>query len=96
MLPRCESSKDRARELYPHIEIKNQQQMLAYREMPEKDFFDIQWVRVDDGPQEMPGYKAGRIVCAECGEGINFSREVHVEERTLCKSCAGERYYRPV
>jgi formylmethanofuran dehydrogenase subunit E len=91
-----ESSKDRARELYPHIESKNQQQMLAYREMPEKDLFDIQWVQVDIGPQELPGYKAGRIVCAECGEGINFGREVHVEERTLCKACAGERYYRPV
>jgi formylmethanofuran dehydrogenase subunit E len=91
-----ESSKDRARELYPHIENKNQQQMLAYREMPEKDLFDIQWVHVDIGPQEMPGYKAGRIVCAGCGEGINFGREVHVEERTLCKACAGERYYRPV
>jgi formylmethanofuran dehydrogenase subunit E len=91
-----ESSKDRARELYPHIDNKNQQQMLAYREMPEKELFHVQWVRVDVGPQELPGYKAGRIVCAECGEGINFGREVTVEERTLCKACAGERYYRPV
>ena len=91
-----ESSKNRARELYPHIDNKNQQQMLAYREMPEKELFDIQWVRVDVGPQELPGYKAGRIVCAECGEGINFGREVRVQERTLCKACAGERYYRPV
>src|ERR1700729_1061135 len=29
-----ESSKARARELLPHIEDKNQQQMLAYRELP--------------------------------------------------------------
>ncbi len=91
-----ESSKDKARELYPHIENKNQQQMIAYREMAEDDLFDVQWVHVDVGAQELPGYKAGRIVCAECGEGINFGREVHVDERTLCKSCAGERYYRPV
>ena len=90
-----ESSKDKARELYPQIENKNQQQMLAYREMPEKDLFDVQWVQVDVGPQELPGYKAGRIVCDECGEGINFGREVLVSERTLCKACAGESYYRP-
>ena len=90
-----ESSKDKARELYPHVENKNQQQMRAYREMPGKDLFDVQWVQVDVAPQELPGYKAGRIVCAECGEGINFGREVHVDERTLCKACAGERYYWP-
>jgi formylmethanofuran dehydrogenase subunit E len=32
-------------------------------------------------------------VCAECGEGINFKREVRKEGRTLCRGCAGERYY---
>jgi formylmethanofuran dehydrogenase subunit E len=91
-----ESSKDRARELYPHIDSKNQQQMLAYREMPDADLFDIRRVQVNIGPEEMPGYKAGRIVCSECGEGVNFKREVVVDDRTLCKSCAGDRYYRPL
>jgi len=88
-----ESSKERARELYPQIEKKNEQQMVAYREMPEEDLFSTQWVRVEIGLQEMPGYKAARIVCDECGEGINFQREVVSNGRTLCKSCAGERYY---
>jgi formylmethanofuran dehydrogenase subunit E len=88
-----ESSKDRARELYPHIEKKNEQQMLAYREMPANELFQTAWVRVKLGPEEMPGYKAGRIVCDECGEGINFSREVSQDGHTLCKSCAGDRYY---
>jgi len=32
-------------------------------------------------------------VCAECGEGINFKREVVKGGRTLCRACAGERYY---
>src|ERR1700721_586506 len=40
------SSKERARELYPEIENKNQQQMRAYREMSDADLFDDQWVRV--------------------------------------------------
>ena len=91
-----ESSKDRARELYPHIESKNEQQMLAYREMPQNELFDIQPVRVEIGPEEMPGYKAGRVTCSQCGEGINFKREVIASGQTLCKSCAGERYYEPV
>ena len=52
-----------------------------------------QWVRVRLGPEEFPGYKGERVVCAECGEGINFKREVVRDGRTLCKACAGERYY---
>src|SRR3954471_7522854 len=38
-----ESSKQRAREMHPEIDNKNQQQMLAYREMPDNDLFDMQW-----------------------------------------------------
>jgi formylmethanofuran dehydrogenase subunit E len=42
----------------------------------------------------LPGFKGPRVVCAECGEGINFQREVLREGRALCRSCAGESYYR--
>src|SRR5580693_6086395 len=41
-----ESSKQRARELYPNIENKNQQQMLAYRELPAAELFSEEWVTV--------------------------------------------------
>jgi len=75
---------------------KNAQQMRAYRELPAEELFDVQWVRVRLGPEDMPGYKAPRVACAECGEGINFKREVVRDERVLCKSCAGERYYEPL
>ena len=88
-----ESSKKLAREMHPEIENKNQQQMLAYREMPEDDLFATQWVKVELPAEEFPGYKGERIVCAECGEGINFRREVQRDGRVLCKACAGERYY---
>jgi formylmethanofuran dehydrogenase subunit E len=91
-----ETSKDRARELYPDIENKNEQQMKAYREMPDSDLFSHEWVRVRIGPEEMPGYKAPRIQCAACGEGINFHREVIQDGRVLCKACAGERYWEPL
>lgn len=91
-----ESSKDRARQLYPEIENKNAQQMKAYRELPDEELFDIQWVQVPIGPQDMPGFKGPRVVCAECGEGISFRREVEVDGRTLCRACAGQRYYEPL
>jgi len=88
-----ESSKQRARELYPEILDKNAQQMRAYREMPDEELFDVQWVRVRLGPEDMPGYKAARVVCSQCGEGINFKREVIRDGKPFCRSCAGERYY---
>ena len=88
-----ESSKALARTMHPEIESKNQQQMLAYREMPEDDLFTKQWVKVELPAEEFPGYKGERIVCAECGEGINFRREVLCDGRVLCKACSGERYY---
>jgi formylmethanofuran dehydrogenase subunit E len=95
-----ESSKQRARELYPHIEQKNEQQMLAYREMPDADLFSEEWVSVPIHPREMPGYKSARITCQACGEGINYGREVRQLQdgvvRILCQGCAAPetRYYR--
>jgi formylmethanofuran dehydrogenase subunit E len=91
-----ESAKQLAREMHPEIANKNAQQMLAYREMEDDALFDRQWVRVKLPPEEFPGYKGERVVCAECGEGINFKREVTAGARTLCKACAGERYYEPL
>jgi formylmethanofuran dehydrogenase subunit E len=88
-----ESSKALARSMHPELESKNQQQMLAYREMAEDDLFTTQWVKVELPAEEFPGYKGERIVCAECGEGINFHREVVRDGRVLCRACGGDRYY---
>ena len=90
-----ESSKALARQMHPEIENKNQQQMLAYREMSDDDLFATQWVKVDLPPEEFPGYKGERIVCSQCGEGINFRREVRRDGKILCRACAGESYYKP-
>jgi formylmethanofuran dehydrogenase subunit E len=91
-----ESSKTLARQMHPELEDKNQQQMLAYREMSDNDLFTTQWVKVDLPPEEFPGYKGERIVCEMCSEGINFHREVIRDGKMLCKSCAGETYYEPL
>jgi formylmethanofuran dehydrogenase subunit E len=91
-----ESSKTLARQMHPELESKNQQQMLAYREMSDHDLFTTQWVKVDLPPEEFPGYKGERIVCESCGEGINFRREVKQAGKLLCRACAGETYYEPL
>lgn len=90
-----ESSKALARQMHPEIEKKNEQQMLAYREMKNDDLFTTEWVKVDLPPEEFPGYKGERIACEVCGEGINFRREVQRGGKTLCRACAGDSYYTP-
>lgn len=89
-----ETSKERARELYPLVE-KNARQMLAYRELPDEELFAERWVRVAVPPSELPGFRGERVLCAGCGEGVNFDRWVERGGERLCLSCAdpGLRYY---
>jgi len=88
-----EDSKRRARDMFPGLESANERQMRAYRVLPDEELFDVHWVRVAIRSEDLPGYKAPRAICAECGEGISFKREVVRQDRALCRACAGERYY---
>jgi formylmethanofuran dehydrogenase subunit E len=92
-----ESSKDLARTRYPNLE-KNAQQMKSYRELPDADLFAETWVRVPLPPSEFPGYKGQRVLCAECGEGVNFDRFIDRDGKRLCLSCATPQtlYYQPL
>ena len=87
-----DSSKQEAREMFPEISGRNEQQMRAYRVMADTDLFEHQWVKVEIRPEDLPGYKAPAVVCAQCGETVSFGREVG----TLCRACAGEQYWQPL
>jgi len=90
-----ETSRDLARQLHPEIDNKNQQQMLAYRELSDDQLFRVQKVRVHVDQAELPGHRGDRIVCARCGEGINFNRFEEVAGEKLCIACAqpDQRYW---
>jgi len=88
-----ESSKQLAHDRYPEIADRNQQQLRAYRELSDAELFVDQWVRVRIGAEDLPGFKSPGVVCGVCGEAVKFHREVLREGRTLCRACAGERYY---
>ena len=89
-----ESSKQAAREMFPELDKETGQQK-AYAQLPDDALFDKQWVKVEVAPEDLPGFKGPRVVCAQCREGINFKREVIVNGKTLCRGCAGEGYYKP-
>ncbi len=88
-----EASKQIAKEMFPAMP-KDSGQQQAYAQLPDDVLFSREWVKVDIHPEDLPGFKGARVVCAECGEGINFRREILVKGRTVCRGCAGEKYYR--
>jgi formylmethanofuran dehydrogenase subunit E len=90
-----ENSREVARQLHPEIESKSQQQMVGYRELDDEQLFRIERVGVQVDAAELPGYKADRVVCARCGEGINFGRFEEVAGQTVCIPCAHQevRYW---
>ena len=85
-------ARDDARKLVPnYVQAEmnpREAQKQAYRVMPEEALFSVKSVMLQIAAREMPGYRSTRVECAECGEGINFHREVRVGERTLCIPCA--------
>ena len=87
-----ESSKQAAKDLFPGLPREEAQQK-AYAQLSDDVLFSKEWVKVEIQPEDLPGFKGPRVVCAQCGEGINFKREITATGRTLCRACAGERYY---
>jgi len=88
-----ESSRELAKQLFSHLPTKKEQQMQAYKTLPEENLFSWRRVRVDLPDADRPGHPLARVMCDECGEGVNDHREVARGGRTLCLACAGERYY---
>lgn len=91
-----ESARERARQIYSEEADDRRRQMLAYRSLADEELFSHQWVRVRIEECDRPGFRAPKPVCQLCGEPVSFRREVVREGRTVCRSCAGERYYEPL
>jgi formylmethanofuran dehydrogenase subunit E len=69
-------------------------QLEAYQIMPDAELFDVQPVELTLSLEKLlskPGRKAS---CDQCGEEIINEREVKHGDRTLCRACAGDGYWR--
>lgn len=91
-----DDSRAKAKSMFPEIPEESKRQLEAYKVMDEADLFVVENVEVNLPPEDLPGHKRSRVACDACGEGINHGRERRVNERVLCRSCAGENYYRKV
>jgi formylmethanofuran dehydrogenase subunit E len=88
-----ESSRDLARQCFPDLPTKKEQQLAAYKTLPDDKLFRFERVRVALPDSDRPGHPLTRVACEECGEGVNDQREVLRDGRVLCRGCAGARYY---
>ncbi len=89
-----EESRELAAKYYPQIGDRYQQQLAAYREMPEAELFTIQRVRVKIPPEDLPGKPLRRVQCGSCGDWVQDCREVTGPDGgILCRPCAHGRYY---
>jgi formylmethanofuran dehydrogenase subunit E len=67
----------------------------AYLVFEDQKLFAWQPAIMKFSPEDLPGYRADRVLCEQCGEGIGFHREVHRDGLTLCRACAGDAYWLP-
>ncbi len=91
-----ESSRESAGQYAAHIDDPHQQQLEAYKAMPEDVLFDITPVKVDVPEQDLPGPSRFKAQCLQCGQVVRDKREVLVDGRTLCRPCARGTYYQPL
>ncbi|WP_028584956.1 FmdE family protein [Desulfogranum mediterraneum] len=91
-----EESRERSKHYCPEIENKYQQQLAAYRVMPLEELFSFQEVTVQLADCDMPGRPLRRVRCEQCGDWVQDCREVSDQGRTICRACAGARYYQPI
>ncbi|HYL99678.1 MAG TPA: FmdE family protein [Blastocatellia bacterium] len=89
-----DSSREAADRCFPEVENKYERQLCAYKQLSDEELFKTERVEVRLQDEDQPGRPVSRVMCEECGEGINDRREVVREGRTLCRACAGGSYFK--
>ena len=72
---------------------KHEAEVAAYKVMSDEELFHIEPVLVEVPIEDLPGPPLRRVICDQCGEGVNDSREITIAGRTLCRPCAYGGYY---
>ena len=91
-------STEEARDLAPHyapeIVGKYQQQLEAYRRMPDSVLFRVQQVEVSPSEFDLPGPTRRKVSCSRCGQVVRDQREIVVDGAFLCHPCAHGAYFK--
>ena len=88
-----EDSRDLAPAYAPEIGGKYEQQLEAYKRMPDSVLFRVQQVEVPISEFDLPGPTRFKETCDRCGQMIRDHREVIKDQAVLCKICGDEAYF---
>ncbi len=88
-----EESRDLAALYAPEVESKKEQQLEAYKRMPDSVLFRVHEVQVRLGEYDMPGPTRRKVACGRCGQVVRDGREVRESGQLLCRPCSGGCYF---
>jgi formylmethanofuran dehydrogenase subunit E len=73
---------------------KKEQQLEAYKAMPDDVLFQVQPVAVEVPVNDLPGPSRFKAQCEQCGQIVRDKKEVLRGGRVLCRHCAYGAYFR--
>jgi len=88
-----EESRELAMQYAPEAAKKSEQQLEAYKRMPDSVLFRVQQVSIKLSEFDLPGPTRRKVVCTRCGQTIRDHREVVEKGRILCKPCTRSSYF---
>jgi len=78
----------------PDIEGKYQQQLEAYKRMPDRVLFRVQKVEIPISEFDLPGPTRRKVTCMRCGQVVRDHREISINGEILCRPCAYGAYFK--
>lgn len=90
-----ESSRLLADKRHPELSSRSARQFQTYREATDDELFQWEQVATRLSEFDAPGKPRSRVICSQCGEGINDGREMPgpAQEAVQCRPCAQGGYY---
>jgi formylmethanofuran dehydrogenase subunit E len=88
--------RQRALEYAPDVKKKYYAQLKGYQVMPEVELFTFREVLLAPSLQLLISRPGLRAKCSCCGEEIINERQVSVDGKFLCRTCAGGSYYQKI
>lgn len=90
-----ESSRELASNYAPGCATTKEQQLEGYKKMPYNLLFDVRRVGINLPKWELPGPPRRHAVCDQCGQVVRDGREIHSDEKSLCRPCYKKCYFYP-
>jgi formylmethanofuran dehydrogenase subunit E len=88
-----DSARDKVRNYSPEEMEEGKRMLHAYQTMPTEKLIAVQPGRVAISEFDLPGHPLKEVVCERCGENIMDGREIFKYGNTICRACAGGKYY---